>query len=93
MPTSEEQTKAKQTKALGMGVAGFMLSLSTVMVLIKGNVFRSKEVDAIISDSQQYLKGPAFLVGNRDTLLAAEEALRGAGQFLHIFLARVTPSA
>jgi len=88
MPISEEQTKA-----IGMGIAGFILSLSTIMVLAKGKALDSNHVDAIIADSRKYLKGPASLVGNQDTLLAAEEALQGAERFLHLFLSRAAPSA
>lgn len=71
---------------IGIGLAGYLLSLSTIMVLIGGNVFRDKEVNAIIHDSREYLKRPGFLVGSLDTLHAAEAAMRGAEQVLRVLL-------
>ena len=67
---------------IGMGLTGFLLSLTTIMVLIKGNILTAKEVDAIIHDSRQYLNGPAALVGSPDILHAAEEALQAAERVL-----------
>jgi hypothetical protein len=78
---------------IGLGIAGFLLSLSTIIVLIKTNVFTSKEVDIIIAASRDYLKGPASLVGSQDTVLAAEEALQVAERAFRFLLAPPTTSA
>ena len=80
----------KQTNEIGMGLAAYLLSLTTIMVLTSGKVFRDKEINAIIHDSREYLKGPGFLAGSPDILRAAEDALRGAEQVLRRVLA---PSA
>ena len=72
-----------KTNEIGMGLAGFLLSMSTIQILIKGDVFRKKEIDVLTAMSREFLKLPGFLTCQPETLQIAERMLKFAETNLH----------
>ena len=71
---------------IGMGLAGFLLSMSTIQILIKGNVLRAKEIDQIIANSREFLNLPGLLSCHPETLDIVEQTLKVAEKGLRKFL-------
>lgn len=71
---------------IGIGLAGFLLSMSTIQILVKGNVFKAKEIDQIIANSCEFLKLPGLLSCHPETLDIAERTLTVAEKGLRKFL-------
>jgi hypothetical protein len=71
---------------IGMGLVGFLLSMSTIQILTKGNVFKKKEIDLLIAMSREFLKIPGFATCHPDTLQIAERMLKFAETNLHTLL-------
>jgi hypothetical protein len=76
----------------GIGIAGFLLSISIFSVLIKNNFLSIEETAKVIDGAKEYVKHPDLFFGDSKTLASADAAL-GAAQDLLIRLATGKASA
>ena len=80
-------------KEIGMGLAGFLLSISTLEVFIQNKIFTTQHVVNVIALCREYPNGPGKLLKNPRILETAEEALQSAEAFLHLSEVRPKSSA
>lgn len=76
----------------GIGIAGYLLSISIFASLINKQIFTTDEVLKIIDGSRQYAQHPELFAGAPKTLASADAAL-GAVQGLLTRLTTVKASA
>jgi hypothetical protein len=69
---------------IGMGLAGCLLTASTIATLFKLGILTQKHIDQIIADSHAMLENPDFPDCDPEILRAAEDCLQSAKQSLHL---------
>lgn len=76
----------------GIGVAGYLLSLSVFATLVNKKILTIDEVTKIIDGAREYARHPELFVGDPKTLASADAAL-GVAQGLLLRLATGKASA
>ncbi len=66
----------------GIGVAGYLLSLSIFATLINKKILTTEEALKIIDGSRTYSKDPDFFPGDRKIISSADAALETAQKML-----------